>query len=161
MENKNKIESTKDKTVETVRKEFQNVSSTMKEVKTLEDVKTLPLKLKAMVIGSFLLMFLFIFSIMPSEFDYQGNYVIDQSSYNKPQNIPDSRNKFSFTDNEITLMGDTEPYEITEKGSDYVHILIGKSGETQLKGQIVKTEKGVDLKLVNNATIVMHLKRAE
>lgn len=158
-------EKTKDKAVQIAAQakgELKGTVNAVKSVKTLSDVKTLPVKFKAVLAGLGVVLCLFIYMLFGgSSFDYQGEYVIDQSAYTKQQNIPDSKNVFKITDDEITLMGDKEVYRVVEEKGDSVFIKIGKNENDLLDAEIKKTDKGVDVLLKGRATIVMHIKPKE
>ncbi|ENQ8646657.1 hypothetical protein ACEQ8A_000261 [Vibrio fluvialis] len=160
-----KDESTKDKAVQIAaqaKDELKDSVNALKGVKTLNDVKVLPIKAKAFVAGLGVVLCLMVYMLFgASGFEYHGEYVIDQSAYTKPQNIPESKNVFSITDTEITLMGDKEVYRVVEEKGDSVFIKIGKNENDLLDAEIKKTEKGVDVLLKGRATIVMHIKPKE
>ncbi|EGR0027967.1 hypothetical protein FT122_24170 [Vibrio alginolyticus] len=163
--NESKDEKTKDKAVQIAEQAKDELSATVdavKGVKSLNDVKTLPVKFKAIVAGLGVVLCLLVYTLFSgSSFEYKGEYVIDQSAYIKQQNIPDSKNVFSITDTEITLMGDKEVYRVVEERGDSVLIKIGKDENDLLDAEIKKTEKGVDVLLKGRATIVMHIKPKE
>ncbi|EGR4184949.1 hypothetical protein DDN70_18065 [Vibrio cholerae] len=142
--------------------ELKGTVNAVKSVKTVNDVKALPIKTKAFVacLGVFLCLLMYML-LGGSSFDYRGEYVIDQSAYTKHQNIPESKNVFSITDTEITLMGDKEVYRVVEEKGDSVFIKIGKDENDLLDAEIKKTDKGVDVLLKGRATIVMHIKPKE
>ncbi|KFK56684.1 hypothetical protein [Vibrio vulnificus] len=160
-----KDENKKDKAVQIVSRakdELNDTVNAVKGVKSLNDVKTLPVKIKAVLGAIGVVLCLFIYMLFgTSGFEYQGEYVIDQSAYTKHQNIPDSKNVFKITDDEITLMGDKETYRVVEERGDSVLIKIGKNENDLLDAEIKKTEKGVDVLLKGRATIVMHIKPKE
>ncbi|ELA7519222.1 hypothetical protein ACOLNO_000819 [Vibrio parahaemolyticus] len=160
-----KDESTKDKAVQIAaqaKDELKDSVNALKGVKTLNDVKVLPIKAKAFVAGLGVVLCLLVYMLFSgSSFDYQGDYVIDQSAYTKPQNIPESKNVFKITDDEITLMGDKEVYRVVEEKGDSVLIKIGKDENDLLDAEIKKTDKGVDVLLKGRTTIVMHIKPKE
>ncbi|HFQ5010333.1 TPA: hypothetical protein ACGUQA_001139 [Vibrio vulnificus] len=163
--NESKDEKTKDKAVQIAEQAKDELSATVdavKGVKSLNDVKTLPVKFKAIVAGLGVVLCLLVYTLFSgSSFNYKGEYVIDQSAYTKQQNIPESKNVFSITDTEITLMGDKEVYRVVEERSDSVLIKIGKDENDLLDAEIKKTDKGVDVLLKGRATIVMHIKPKE
>ncbi|ENH0544109.1 hypothetical protein ABVS18_002815 [Vibrio parahaemolyticus] len=163
--NESKDETTKDKAVQIVgqaKDELKDSVNALKGVKTLSDAKTLPVKAKAVLAGLAVFLCLFVYTLFGgSSFEYKGEYVIDQSAYTKHQNIPDSKNVFSITDDEITLMGDKEFYRVVEEKGDSVLIKIGKNENDLLDAEIKKTEKGIDVLLKGRATIVMHIKPKE
>ncbi|EPR6599491.1 hypothetical protein ACU74X_000234 [Vibrio cholerae] len=160
-----KDETTKDKAVQIasrVKDELKGTVNAVKGVKTLSDAKTLPVKAKAFVAGLGVVLCLLVYTLFSgSSFEYQGEYVIDQSAYTKHQNIPESKNVFKITDDEITLMGDKETYRVVEDNGDSVLIKIGKNENDLLDAEIKKTEKGLDVLLKGRATIVMHIKQKE
>lgn len=142
--------------------ELKGSVNALKRVKTVNDVRALPVKIKAVLAGLGVVLCLMVYMLFGgNNFNYKGEYVIDQSAYNKQQNIPDNKNVFSITDNEITLMGDKEVYRVVEERSDSVLIKIGKDENDLLDAEIKKTEKGVDVLLKGRATIVMHIKPKE
>ncbi|MCS0328316.1 hypothetical protein ND973_14460 [Vibrio diabolicus] len=167
--NLNEIESinetTKDKAVQIASRandELKGTVNALKGVKTLSDAKTLPVKAKAFVAGLGVVLCLLVYMLLGgSGFKYHGEYVIDQSAYTKHQNIPESKNVFSITDTEITLMGDKEVYRVVEEKGDSVLIKIGKDENDLLDAEIKKTDKGLDVLLKGRATIVMHIKPKE
>ncbi|MBE4031874.1 hypothetical protein HJ127_05300 [Vibrio parahaemolyticus] len=163
--NESKDEKTKDKAVQIAEQAKDELSATVdavKGVKSLNDVKTLPVKFKAIVAGLGVVLCLLVYTLFSgSSFNYKGEYVIDQSAYTKQQNIPESKNVFSITDTEITLMGDKEVYRVVEERSDSVLIKIGKDENDLLDAEIKKTDKGVDVLLKGRTTIVMHIKPKE
>ncbi|MBM5432912.1 hypothetical protein BCT63_21075 [Vibrio kanaloae] len=160
-----KDESTKDKAVQIAtqaKDELNDTVNAVKGVKSLNDVKTLPVKFKGILAGLCVFLCLFIYMLFGgNSFNYKGEYVIDQSAYTKQQNIPDSKNVFSITDDEITLMGDKEFYRVVEERGDSVLIKIGKDENDLLDAEIKKTDKGLDVLLKGRATIVMHIKPKE
>ncbi|HGS5668154.1 TPA: hypothetical protein ACMDXT_000157 [Vibrio parahaemolyticus] len=160
-----KDETKKDKAVQIAaqaKDELKGSVNALKSVKTVNDVKALPVKIKAFVAGLAVVLCLFIYMLFgASGFEYHGEYVIDQSAYTKHQNIPESKNVFSITDTEITLMGDKEVYRVVEERGDSVLIKIGKNENDLLDAEIKKTDKGVDVLLKGRATIVMHIKSKE
>lgn len=142
--------------------ELKGTVNAVKGVKSLNDVKTLPVKFKVIVAGLGFVLCLMVYMLFgASGFEYQGEYVIDQSAYTKQQNIPDGKNVFKITDEEITLMGDKEVYRVVEERGDSVLIKIGKNENDLLDAEIKRTEKGVDVLLKGRATIVMHIKPKE
>ncbi|HHG3330988.1 TPA: hypothetical protein ACPVY3_000646 [Vibrio parahaemolyticus] len=155
-------EKTKDKAVQIASRasdELKGTVNAVKGVKSLNDAKALPVKTKAFVAGLGVVLCLLVYMLLGgSSFDYRGEYVIDQSAYTKQQNIPDSKNVFSITDTEITLMGDKEVYRVVEERGDSVLIKIGKNENDLLDAEIKKTDKGIDVLLKGRATIVMHIK---
>ncbi|HBC3899038.1 TPA: hypothetical protein KD856_000726 [Vibrio parahaemolyticus] len=163
--NESKDETKKDKAVQIAghaKDELKGTVDAVKGVKTLSDAKTLPVKAKAFVAGlGVVLCFLVYMLLGGNSFNYKGEYVIDQSAYTKHQNIPDSKNIFKITDDEITLMGDKEFYRVVEERGDSVLIKIGKNENDLLDAEIKKTDKGVDVLLKGRATIVMHIKPKE
>ncbi|KYN24861.1 hypothetical protein AUQ44_03265 [Vibrio cidicii] len=163
--NESKDETTKDKAVQIAghaKDELKGTVDAVKSVKTVNDVKALPVKIKAIVAGLAVVLCLFVYMLFgASGFEYRGEYVIDQSAYTKPQNIPESKNVFKITDDEITLMGDKEFYRVVEERDDSVLIKIGKNENDLLDAEIKKTEKGLDVLLKGRATIVMHIKPKE
>lgn len=167
--NLNEIESinetTKDKAVKIsaqAKDELKDSVNALKGVKSLSDVKTLPVKIKGIVAGLGVVLCLLVYMLFSgSSFEYKGEYVIDQSAYTKPQNIPENKNIFKITDDEITLMGDKEVYHVVEERGDSVLIKIGKNENDLLDAEIKKTEKGLDVLLKGRATIVMHIKPKE
>ncbi len=167
--NLNEIESinetTKDKAVKIsaqAKDELKDSVNALKGVKSLNDAKALPVKTKTFVAGLGVFLCLLVYMLFGgSSFEYQGEYVIDQSAYTKQQNIPDSKNVFSITDTEITLLGDKEVYRVVEERGDSVLIKIGKNENDLLDAEIKKTEKGLDVLLKGRATIVMHIKPKE
>ncbi len=165
IEIESKDETKKDKAVQIAAQAKDELSATVeavKGVKSLSDVKTLPVKIKGIVAGLGLVLCLLVYTLFSgSSFEYKGDYVIDQSAYTKHQNIPDSKNVFSITDTEITLMGDKEVYRVVEEKGDSVFIKIGKNENDLLDAEIKKTEKGIDVLLKGRATIVMHIKPKE
>ncbi|HHG3569277.1 TPA: hypothetical protein ACPV0A_000717 [Vibrio parahaemolyticus] len=165
IESKDESTKDKDKAVQIAaqaKDELKGTVNAVKSVKTLNDVKVLPIKAKAFVAGLGVVLCLLVYMLFSgSSFDYQGDYVIDQSAYTKPQNIPESKNVFKITDTEITLMGDKEVYRVVEERSDSVLIKIGKDENNLLDAEIKKTEKGLDVLLKGRATIVMHIKPKE
>ncbi|WMN53542.1 hypothetical protein [Vibrio alginolyticus] len=163
--NESKDETKKDKAFQIAslaNDELKGTVNAVKSVKTVNDLKALPVKFKA-ILGALgvVLCFLVYMLFSGSSFEYQGEYVIDQSAYTKHQNIPDSKNVFKITDTEITLMGDKEVYRVVEERSDSVLIKIGKDESDLLDAEIKKTDKGVDVLLKGRATIVMHIKPKE
>lgn len=160
-----KDETTKDKAVQIVSRandELKGTVNAVKSVRTVNDVKTLPVKFKAIVAGLAVVLCLFIYMLFgASGFEYHGEYVIDQSAYTKHQNIPESKNVFEIMHDEITLMGDKETYRVVEEKGDSVLIKIGKDENDLLDAEIKKTEKGLDVLLKGRATIVMHIKPKE
>ncbi|EIO5874595.1 hypothetical protein OS302_001830 [Vibrio parahaemolyticus] len=160
-----KDDTTKDKAVQIVgqaKDELKGSVNAVKGVKTLSDAKTLPVKAKAFVAGLGVVLCLLVYMLLGgNSFNYKGEYVIDQSAYTKHQNIPDSKNIFKITDDEITLMGDKEFYRVVEERGDSVLIKIGKNENDLLDAEIKKTDKGVDVLLKGRATIVMHIKPKE
>ncbi|EGR0588415.1 hypothetical protein FG067_09590 [Vibrio cholerae] len=160
-----KHETKKDKAVQIVgqaKDELKGTVNAVKSVKTLNDVKALPVNAKAFVAGLGVVLCLMVYMLFSdSSFEYKGEYVIDQSAYIKPQNIPDSKNVFKITDDEITLMGDKEIYRVVEEKGDSVFIKIGKNENDLLDAEIRKTDKGLDVLLKGRATIVMHIKPKE
>ncbi len=160
-----KDETTKDKGVQIAAQTKDELSATVdavKGVKSLNDAKALPVKIKGILAGLGVFLCLLVYMLLGgSSFDYRGEYVIDQSAYTKHQNIPDSKNVFSITDTEITLMGDKEVYRVVEEKGDSVFIKIGKNENDLLDAEIKKTEKGIDVLLKGRATIVMHIKPKE
>ncbi|EPU1066530.1 hypothetical protein ACVUMX_002414 [Vibrio parahaemolyticus] len=163
--NESKDETKKDKAFQIAtqaKDELNDTVNAVKSVKTLNDVKTLPVKFKAIVACLGVVLCLFIYMLFgTSGFEYHGEYVIDQSAYTKHQNIPESKNVFSITDTEITLMGDKEVYRVVEERGDSVLIKIGKNENDLLNAEIKKTDKGLDVLLKGRATIVMHIKPKE
>ncbi|WJE05740.1 hypothetical protein QRT07_21525 [Vibrio parahaemolyticus] len=163
--NESKDETKKDKAVQIAAQAKDELSATVeavKGVKSLSDVKTLPVKIKGIVAGLGVVLCLLVYTLLGgSGFEYQGDYVIDQSAYTKPQNIPENKNVFKITDNEITLMGDKEVYRVVEEKGDSVLIKIGKNENDLLDAEIKKTDKGLDVLLKGRATIVMHIKPKE
>ncbi|ELA9875893.1 hypothetical protein V4F55_003981 [Vibrio parahaemolyticus] len=142
--------------------ELKGTVNAVKGVKSLNDVKALPVKFKAILGALGVVLCLLVYTLFSgSSFNYKGEYVIDQSAYAKQQNIPESKNVFSITDTEITLMGDKETYRVVEEKGDSVLIKIGKDENDLLDAEIKKTEKGVDVLLKGRATIVMHIKPKE
>ncbi len=142
--------------------ELKGTVNAVKGVKSLNDVKALPVKFKAILGALGVVLCLLVYMLFSgSSFDYRGEYVIDQSAYTKHQNIPETKNVFKITDDEITLMGDKEVYRVVEERSDSVLIKIGKNENDLLDAEIKKTEKGVDVLLKGRATIVMHIKPKE
>lgn len=160
-----KDETKKDKAVKIsaqAKNELSETVDAVKGVKSLSDVKTLPVKIKAILAGLGVVLCLLVYMLFgASGFEYRGEYVIDQSAYTKPQNIPESKNVFKITDDEITLMGDKEFYRVVEERDDSVLIKIGKNENDLLDAEIKKTEKGLDVLLKGRATIVMHIKQKE
>ncbi|MCR9532615.1 hypothetical protein [Vibrio alginolyticus] len=160
-----KDETKKDKAVqiaEQAKGELKGTVNAVKGVKSLNNAKALPVKIKAIVAGLGVVLCLMVYMLFSgSSFNYKGEYVIDQSAYTKHQNIPASKNVFSITDTEITLMGDKEVYRVVEERGDSVLIKIGKDENDLLDAEIKKTEKGVDVLLKGRATIVMHIKPKE
>ncbi|HDM8221979.1 TPA: hypothetical protein P0E17_001339 [Vibrio campbellii] len=160
-----KDETKKDKAVQIVSRakdELNDTVNAVKGVKSLNDVKTLPVKFKAILGAIGVVLCLLVYMLLGgSSFDYRGEYVIDQSAYTKHQNIPETKNVFKITDDEITLMGDKETYRVVEEKGDSVLIKIGKNENDLLDAEIKKTEKGVDVLLKGRATIVMHIKPKE
>lgn len=160
-----KDETKKDKAVqiaEQAKGELKGTVNAVKGVKSLNNAKALPVKTKTFVAGLGVFLCLLVYMLFGgSSFEYQGEYVIDQSAYIKPQNIPDSKNVFKITDDEITLMGDKEIYRVVEEKGDSVFIKIGKNENDLLDAEIRKTDKGLDVLLKGRATIVMHIKPKE
>ncbi|EJG1904289.1 hypothetical protein BS047_RS23805 [Vibrio parahaemolyticus] len=160
-----KAETTKDKAVQIAsmaNDELKGTVNAVKGVKSLNDVKTLPVKFKVIVAGLGFVLCLMVYMLFgASSFEYRGEYVIDQSAYTKHQNIPESKNVFSITDTEITLMGDKEVYRVVEEKGDSVFIKIGTDENDLLDAEIKKTDKGLDVLLKGRATIVMHIKPKE
>ncbi|HCE4831376.1 TPA: hypothetical protein NGU94_002480 [Vibrio parahaemolyticus] len=158
-------ETTKDKAVKIsaqAKDELKDSVNALKGVKSLNDVKTLPVKFKVIVAGLGFVLCLMVYMLFgASSFEYRGEYVIDQSAYIKHQNIPESKNVFSITDTEITLMGDKEVYRVVEEKGDSVFIKIGTDENDLLDAEIKKTDKGLDVLLKGRATIVMHIKPKE
>ncbi|EOX4466869.1 hypothetical protein ACJ5NB_001585 [Vibrio alginolyticus] len=163
--NESKDETTKDKAVQIAaqaKDELKGSVNALKGVKTLSDVKTLPVKIKGILAGLGVILCLLVYMLFGgNSFNYKGEYVIDQSAYTKHQNIPDSKNVFSITDTEITLLGDKEVYRVVEERGDSVLIKIGKNENDLLDAEIKKTDKGIDVLLKGRATIVMHIKPKE
>ncbi|HCH2231364.1 TPA: hypothetical protein NKS39_000116 [Vibrio parahaemolyticus] len=142
--------------------ELKGTVNAVKGVKSLNDVKALPVKFKAILGALGVVLCLLVYTLFSgSSFNYKGEYVIDQSAYTKQQNIPESKNVFSITDTEITLMGDKETYRVVEERGDSVLIKIGKNENDLLNAEIKKTDKGLDVLLKGRATIVMHIKPKE
>ncbi|EIE1194821.1 hypothetical protein LCX57_000615 [Vibrio parahaemolyticus] len=160
-----KDETKKDKAVQIAtqaKDELKGTVNAVKSIKTVNDVKALPVNFKAFLGAIGVVLCLMVYMLFgASGFEYQGDYVIDQSAYTKPQNIPDSKNVFSITDDEITLMGDKEVYRVVEERGDSVLIKIGKDENDLLDAEIKKTDKGLDVLLKGRATIVMHIKQKE
>ncbi|MBM5212607.1 hypothetical protein [Vibrio parahaemolyticus] len=160
-----KDETTKDKAVQIAsiaNDELKGTVNAVKGVKSLNDVKALPAKIKGILAGLGVVLCLLVYTLFSgSSFNYKGEYVIDQSAYNKHQNIPENKNVFKITDTEITLMGDKEVYRVVEERGDSVLIKIGKDENDLLDAEIKKTEKGLDVLLKGRATIVMHIKPKE
>ncbi|HDY8137994.1 hypothetical protein [Vibrio parahaemolyticus] len=163
--NESKDDTRKDKAVqiaEQAKDELKGSVNALKRVKTVNDVRALPVKIKAVLAGLAVVLSLMVCMLFGgSSFEYQGEYVIDQSAYTKHQNIPESKNVFKITDDEITLMGDKETYRVVEERGDSVLIKIGKNENDLLDAEIKKTEKGLDVLLKGRATIVMHIKPKE
>ncbi|HHY0399355.1 TPA: hypothetical protein ACVU38_000701 [Vibrio parahaemolyticus] len=142
--------------------ELKGTVNAVKSIKTLGDVKTLPVKFKAILGAIGVVLCLLVYMLFSgSSFEYKGEYVIDQSAYTKHQNIPETKNVFKITDDEITLMGDKEVYRVVEEKGDSVLIKIGKNENDLLDAEIKKTDKGLDVLLKGRATIVMHIKPKE
>ncbi|MBM5414418.1 hypothetical protein [Vibrio parahaemolyticus] len=163
--NESKDETKKDKAVQIIgqaKDELKGTVNAVKGVKTLSDVKILPVKIKAIVAGLGVVLCLLVYTLFSgSSFEYKGDYVIDQSAYTKHQNIPENKNIFKITDDEITLMGDKEFYRVVEEKGDSVFIKIGTDENDLLDAEIKKTDKGLDVLLKGRATIVMHIKPKE
>ncbi|EJG1745077.1 hypothetical protein BWH98_RS00245 [Vibrio parahaemolyticus] len=142
--------------------ELKGTVNAVKGVKSLNDVKALPVKFKAILGALGVVLCLLVYTLFSgSSFNYKGEYLIDQSAYTKHQNIPETKNIFKITDTEITLMGDKEVYRVVEERGDSVLIKIGKNENDLLDAEIKKTDKGVDVLLKGRATIVMHIKPKE
>ncbi|HHG3254965.1 TPA: hypothetical protein ACPVYA_002258 [Vibrio parahaemolyticus] len=160
-----KDETKKDKAVQIAaqaKDELKGSVNALKNVKTVNDVRALPVKTKTFVAGLGVFLCLLVYTLFSGgSFDYRGEYVIDQSAYTKHQNIPETKNVFKITDDEITLMGDKETYRVVEEKGDSVLIKIGKDENDLLDAEIKKTDKGVDILLKGRATIVMHIKPKE
>ncbi|EJG0043671.1 hypothetical protein DC932_RS24665, partial [Vibrio parahaemolyticus] len=160
-----KDETKKDKAVQIAaqaKDELKGTVNAVKSIKTVNDVKALPVKFKAFLGAIGVVLCLMAYMLFgASSFEYRGEYVIDQSAYTKQQNIPENKNVFKITDDEITLMGDKETYRVVEERSDSVLIKIGKDENDLLDAEIKKTEKGIDVLLKGRATIVMHIKPKE
>lgn len=160
-----KDETKKDKAVQIAaqaKDELKGSVNALKNVKTVNDVRALPVKTKTFVAGLGVFLCLLVYTLFSGgSFDYRGEYVIDQSAYTKHQNIPETNNVFKITDDEITLMGDKETYRVVEEKGDSVLIKIGKDENDLLDAEIKKTDKGVDVLLKGRATIVMHIKPKE
>ncbi|MBX5374638.1 hypothetical protein HU695_14035 [Vibrio parahaemolyticus] len=160
-----KDETKKDKAVQIASRANDGLKDSvnaLKGVKTVNDVKALPVKIKGILAGLGVVLCLMVYMLFGgNSFNYKGEYVIDQSAYTKHQNIPESKNVFSITDTEITLMGDKEVYRVVEERSDSVLIKIGKDENDLLDAEIKKTDKGIDVLLKGRATIVMHIKPKE
>ncbi|EGR3008290.1 hypothetical protein MX715_002070 [Vibrio parahaemolyticus] len=160
-----KHETTKDKAVQIAghaKDELKGTLDAVKSVKTVNDVKALPVKFKAVLGAIGVVLCLLVYMLFSgSSFEYRGEYVIDQSAYAKHQNIPETKNVFKITDDEITLMGDKEVYRVVEEKGDSVLIKIGKNENDLLDAEIKKTDKGLDVLLKGRATIVMHIKPKE
>ncbi|MBY8049683.1 hypothetical protein KW480_01400 [Vibrio fluvialis] len=160
-----KDETKKDKAVQIAtqaKDELKGSVNALKSVKTVNDVRALPVKTKTFVAGLGVFLCLLVYMLLGgSSFDYRGEYVIDQSAYTKHQNISESKNVFKITDDEITLMGDKEVYRVVEEKGDSVLIKIGKDENDLLDAEIKKTDKGVDVLLKGRTTIVMHIKPKE
>ncbi|HHY0528482.1 TPA: hypothetical protein ACVU5M_000243 [Vibrio parahaemolyticus] len=160
-----KDDTRKDKAVqiaEQAKGELKGTVNAVKGVKSLNDAKALPVKIKAVLAGLGVVLFLLVYTLFSgSSFEYQGDYVIDQSAYTKPQNIPENKNVFKITDTEITLMGDKEVYRVVEEKGDSVLIKIGKDENDLLDAEIKKTDKGLDVLLKGRATMVIHIKPKE
>ncbi|HFG1966629.1 TPA: hypothetical protein ACGF58_003569 [Vibrio cholerae] len=163
--NESKDETKKDKAVQIAsmaNDELKGTVNAIKSVKSFSGVKTLPVKIKGIVAGLGVVLCLIAYMLFGgNSFNYKGEYVIDQSAYTKHQNIPESKNVFKITDDEITLMGDKEIYRVVEEKGDSVLIKIGKNENDLLDAEIKKTEKGLDVLLKGRATIVMHIKQKE
>ncbi|EJU9970574.1 hypothetical protein N5M11_000795 [Vibrio alginolyticus] len=163
--NESKDETKKEKAVQIAaqaKDELKDSVNALKGVKTLSDVKTLPVKIKGILAGLGVVLCLLVYTLFSgSSFEYKGDYVIDQSAYTKHQNIPENKNIFKITDDEITLMGDKEIYRVVEEKGDSVFIKIGKDENDLLDAEIRKTDKGLDVLLKGRATIVMHIKPKE
>ncbi|MCG0010886.1 hypothetical protein P3552_01995 [Vibrio parahaemolyticus] len=163
--NESKDEMKKDKAVQIVgqaKDELKGTVNAVKSIKTVNDVKALPVKFKAILGAIGVVLCLLVYMLFSgSSFEYKGEYVIDQSAYTKPQNIPENKNIFKITDDEITLMGDKEVYRVVEERGDSVLIKIGTDENDLLDAEIKKTDKGVDVLLKGRATIVMHIKPKE
>lgn len=163
--NKSKDETTKDKAVQIgsmAKNELNDTVNAVKSLKTLKDAKALPVKIKGILAGLGVVVCLLVYMLFSgSSFNYKGEYVIDQSAYTKHQNIPETKNVFKITDDEITLMGDKEVYRVVEEKGDSVLIKIGKNENDLLDAEIKKTDKGLDVLLKGRATIVMHIKPKE
>lgn len=160
-----KAETTKDKAVQIAsmaNDELKGTVNAVKGVKSLNDVKALPVKFKAILGAIGVVLCLLVYMLFSgSSFNYKGEYVIDQSAYTKQQNIPETKNVFKITDDEITLMGDKEVYRVVEEKGDSVLIKIGRNENDLLDAEIKKTDKGLDVLLKGRATIVMHIKPKE
>ncbi|EJG1946702.1 hypothetical protein J7943_13545 [Vibrio parahaemolyticus] len=160
-----KDETKKDKAVQIAaqaKDELKGSVNALKNVKTVNDVRALPVKTKTFVAGLGVFLCLLVYTLFSGgSFDYRGEYVIDQSAYTKHQNIPETKNVFKITDDEITLMGDKETYRVVEEKGDSVLIKIGKDENDLLDAEIKKTDKGVDVLLKGRTTIVMHIKPKE
>ncbi len=160
-----KDETKKDKAVQIAaqaKDELKGSVNAIKSFKSVNDLKALPVKFKAILGALGVVLCLMAYMLFGgNSFNYKGEYVIDQSAYTKHQNIPESKNVFSITDTEITLMGDKEVYRVVEERGDSVLIKIGKDESDLLDAEIKKTEKGLDVLLKGRATIVMHIKPKE
>ncbi|EKL9958487.1 hypothetical protein [Vibrio sp. ZOR0018] len=163
--NESKVDTTKDKATQIAsmaNDELKGTVNAVKSVKTVNDLKALPVNAKAFVAGLGVVLCLMLYTLFgASGFEYHGEYVIDQSAYTKHQNIPENKNIFKITDDEITLMGDKEFYRVVEEKGDSVLIKIGKNENDLLDAEIKKTDKGLDVLLKGRATIVMHIKPKE
>ncbi|HHY0496328.1 TPA: hypothetical protein ACVU4J_003279 [Vibrio parahaemolyticus] len=82
-----KDETKKDKAVqiaEQAKGELKGTVNAVKGVKSLNNAKALPVKIKAIVAGLGVVLCLMVYMLFGgNSFNYKGEYVIDQSAYNK------------------------------------------------------------------------------
>ena len=120
--------------------------ASLKKVKTIDDVKALPLQVKSIALSGILILVLLLSTLFSGGHDFEGDYVLDLSKYSEKQarklsRFPDKMNVFSLHGDEAIIAGDKLLLDVLSYEGDDYQIQMTK-GEQTVGGTITLLEEG-------------------
>ncbi|EJE4202105.1 hypothetical protein R7040_10340 [Vibrio sp. 1069] len=125
---------------------IETTYASFRSVKSLNDLKALPFKAKAIALSALAILILLFSSLFSGGYAFEGNYVLDLSKYSEKQarqlsRLPDDRNVFSIHGNEMILAGEKTTIEVLSHDKNVYQISVSL-GEKTTSASITLLDNG-------------------
>lgn len=152
---------------EQAKQELNATVDAVKQVKSIDDVKALPIKIKAIVAGGVVVFLLFLSMLFGGGDPFEGKYTLDLEAYDEKEakamaKMPEKFNHFYFDDGRFLLGGQEGVYkDVREEDGVYLMELSPDSHpDMSVTAQITITDRGLNFKApgISRTKTGFHLK---